>query len=189
MDPNNINRSNVNQIIATIHYYLNSLLENSLLSYYPTIKSFTLPASEVKCECMYLVAMCYIFKEDYKKAANEMKVIVRKAEINNPNVAAFYRAIESYSSSMSVLKNHQKTMEYISLFYDHEIAKKIDYLFCEKDKVLIKQYSKVVDYDKEVIMLEMSECDENIKNYMDKLMEIHEINPISQEDLLTIFKK
>nr|WP_253199166.1 YcaO-like family protein [Clostridium gasigenes] len=188
-DPKKINKSNSKYIIGTMEFFLGSLMENTMDSYYPIIEGIELPCEDIGCGCIYMIAMCHILNENYEDAAKKMKLVVAYA--GNYKVEEkrkyLYDAMYSYLSAMVELKSHEKAMEYMEILFDEDIYIKIDELFKEPEKIIVKQYPVINCNDEEN---NRSNNKQKIISYSQlKLKAIQAARPIIQEDIGLIFQQ
>ncbi|MBU3134520.1 YcaO-like family protein [Clostridium gasigenes] len=179
-DPRKINKSNTKYIIGTMDFFQGSLMEQTMKSYYPMYELLEFPGDEIGCGCLYLSTMCHILDGDYDGASKKMKIINGFASRYklDKNKKSIYNGMDYYLSGMAVIKNHEKTMEYMELLFDEDICKEINNLFKETGQVIVKQYPITSNY---------SECN-IIEEYMQKLKTIQLERPISQLDNRLIFE-
>lgn len=66
-EPENINKDNVLNIISTMEHFSNSIIENTINSYYLWYENVNLPCANIDCGCDYFIAMCHYYLKDYSK--------------------------------------------------------------------------------------------------------------------------
>lgn len=137
--PEQINCNNVKFLIGTMDFFANSLLENSMRSYSGVLSNAEYPGEEYGLGWLYATAMGLTLCGDYQNAAERMKMLVT----NSKDTAPFYLAVYYYLSGMSVIKDHEKTMTYLSMFFDNDIFKRINEIFCDPTNIFIKQYQRI----------------------------------------------
>ncbi len=100
------------------------------------------PASEYHMDMIYLYAMCHFAYGNYTLARDGMKVICD----NKPKgKGEIYDAIYHFFSGLCEINDYKEVMNYIRIFYDEEICEKLEDLFSDRKKVLLKQYPQMED--------------------------------------------
>ena len=187
-NPKMINKSNCKYLIATLEYFLPSVLENSLEGYYLWYeKGEELPCSKSLWGCIYLIAMAHILCGEYGKAANRIKVLISgKCEkyINSTNIS-LYQAMYYYCTAMDVLANRDSAMAYMRKIFNRDLCDAVYNLLGEENEVISKQYPSIDDYSKSTEHpFEKAEIYFNVR---EKLKAAQVANPINQNDLRRYF--
>ena len=93
-------------------------------------------------DMIYLYAMCHFAYGNYTLARDGMKVICD----NKPkDKGEIYDAIYHFFSGLCEINDYKEVMNYIRIFYDEEICEKLEDLFSDRKKVLLKQYPQMED--------------------------------------------
>lgn len=143
-----------------------------------------LPCEEIGCSLKYFLAICYIMKEDYKKAEKILEDILLLANqlIPNSQTIILLKAVYYYASAMEQLHAHSKVMNYLNILLNKEIADKIDKSFKEKENSLIRHYGITSkDY--------VEKDDSYYLPYMETLRKAQKENRIHQKNLAEILQK
>lgn len=146
MNPNNITSENTKYVIATMEYFMPSILENSIETYYPWYNKGDLPFAKSGMGSLYMIAMCHVINNSYGEAAKTIKSLLNILEDANNDcneeieTVQFCKGVYYYLSAMDVLKDAKKVEQYLSVIMDKEYVTKIINIFEEPDKVIAKQY-------------------------------------------------
>lgn len=143
-----ITKDNCKYIAAVIRYFENSVMENTINNYLVKMPENTIPGEDCGNGGAYLCAMCYFMCGKFDKAAYYMKrilMLISQGNICNKNIA-FYRASQNYFELMNIYQEHKVCMEYLKKLYTIDICDKIDYLYCEPQDTLKKQYKYSDNY-------------------------------------------
>lgn len=138
--PTRINKQNTKYIIATMEFFMNSILENTMESYCKFTKDW--PCEKFGCDTKFFIVMCHVINEEYDIAAKKMKFIIdiaQRCSISKDEID-FYRCIYHYFVAMSQLHDHNKVLEYLEVFYSNDICDKIDNMFCNPEEVMVKLF-------------------------------------------------
>lgn len=141
-----ISKEDCKYIIATLAYYLDSILENSVKLFYKDlgIRIEDIPCENINASSEYMISMCNFVIGRYKEASEYMNRVILQAKRYNveKNEMSYFEAIKGYFEARYVFNKHINCIRYLEHFYDNSIIDKIDYYFCETEKVLNKQYPK-----------------------------------------------
>lgn len=152
LNPNNITYENTKYVIATMEYFMPSILENSIETYYPWYSKGDLPFAKSGMGCLYMIAMCHVINGNYNEAAKTMKSLLSILEDANNDchedeiTIQFGKGVYYYLSAMDVLGDINKVRKYLDVMMDKEFVEKIMNIFVEPDKVIVKQYPKFADF-------------------------------------------
>jgi hypothetical protein len=143
--PQNINKENVKYIIAVLEYFLPSVLENTIDTYYGWCNKDAIPCEKYGMGVIYLISMCYVVEENYKQAADYMKMILSQLEnesgtyqVDKQDIA-FYKAVYYYLSGLDAGLEKEEIQYYISSFFYEELSTKVCRLFNIRRKKLLIQ--------------------------------------------------
>lgn len=190
MDPNNITIENTKYVIATMEYFMPSILENSIETYYPWYNKGDLPFAKSGMGSLYMIAMCHVINGNYNEAAKTIKSLLSILEDANNDcnedeqTLHFCNGVYYYLSAMDVLGSAEKVKQYLDVMMDKELVSKIMNIFEETDKVIVKQYPTFKDF----INGEMDkECNSAYFRAQESLKEAQLNNPIDQMTLSNYF--
>lgn len=148
--PSKITGDNCKYIINVMDYFANSLLENTMRSYYGVLTNFECPAEEYGMGWLYCTAMCHVLCRDYRKAAERISLLLQHIGEGACSNGSFYKAVLHYLRGMDVLNNHEQVIDYLMQFYNEELCKRLSYTFERPEDVMIRQYPEhnCLDFDK-----------------------------------------
>ncbi len=129
----------------------------------------------------YLAALCDVYCENYEDALEKLKPVLSGTGLSQLSEEANrqFKAECLYLEAIVAIKEHKKVMEYLKELLSAEMWNKIEQIYCEPKKILIKQLSKITESDIEIINNRFS----IVYSLMDKLKDEMVKNPISQESL------
>ena len=78
--PQNINKENVKYIIAVLEYFCQVCLKIQLTHIMAGVIKDAIPCEKYGMGVIYLISMCYVVEENYKQAADYMKMILSQLE-------------------------------------------------------------------------------------------------------------
>lgn len=186
--PEYITKENCNYVLGVLDYFANSLLENSMRYHYGVLTNLQLPAEDVGLGWLYLSAMCLVLRGEYQSAALRMKILMSKIVNKNAENVKFYRLVYYYLSGMSSVCNHMSVISYLRLFFDDSLCDKLDDIFVNPEKVIVKQYPRH-DFLDWANCKRMQCCDYyKYAECIEKFKEIQISNPISQDMLINLFE-
>lgn len=180
--PQRINKSNAKYIVSVMEYFMPSVLENTIDTYYDWCKKEEIPCEKYGMGVAYLIAMCYVIMEDYKNATKYMNLIVSQLEkmslreAENEDIA-FYKAIYYYVSGLHIGLDIRELEHYLSVLFDKKLTDKVCNLFVNPIEVIVHQYP------------EKDECSDVFKpnevliNIREKMKKIQMVNQINQLDI------
>jgi hypothetical protein len=152
----------------------------------PDANNLGLPYEDISLGNLYMSSMCYVILGDYNRAVKQMKKIymnIVERNLGDEKKLDVY-SICQYLSAINTLGNHETAMKYIGIMFNSEQCKKIDHIFCEPDKVIVKQYPEIAD---------LIDADEKFKPFRfvdclnDKLREAKKSHSIDQNHLRDLF--
>lgn len=182
-----VDKDNCKYIIGCLAYYSNKIMENGLASFIPDVSDLELPFGNARGGSLYMSAMCYAMCEKYDKAylqMNKLYTYLSSAGDSERENIKQALLIRNYMASRSVGNSHAETIEYLKIFFDKEQCNKIDGLFGENEKILVKQYPEIS---------QLMEKDERLEPHrlVNKLVELlrkYRLEcKIDQQSLETIF--
>ncbi len=141
-DLNRINLNNLPEVIKMLETLIYDAGFESLY-FLMNVKDINLlPCEKINNSTKYFLAICYIMNKEYQKAEKILEEILFIASNLIPEdiTTILVRAVYYYAAAMSKLNNHEKTMEYINLLFDEEIAEAINYSFAKRENILINHY-------------------------------------------------
>ena len=160
-----INKENVKYIIAVLEYFLPSVLENTIDTYYGWCNKDAIPCEKYGMGVIYLISMCYVVEENYKQAADYMKMILSQLENESGTYQAdkqdiaFYKAVYHYLSGLDAGLEKEEIQYYISSFFYEELSTKVCRLFVNTEKIIACQYPEKkasdTEYDTEKLLGEI----------------------------------
>lgn len=142
-NPEHIDKNTVKYVISVLNYYSNNLLENTMRDHTGIFSSYDYPGRELGIDYVYMTAMCYAFLEDYEQASRYMSLFVGSVRERGLSLDKKYLIVYHYFFGMIQLKRHDYVMEYLESFFDADLIMKIDDIFKDPSKILVKQYPKV----------------------------------------------
>ena len=109
--------------------------------------------------------MCYVVEENYKQAADYMKMILSQLEnesgtyqVDKQDIA-FYKAVYYYLSGLDAGLEKEEIQYYISSFFYEELSTKVCRLFVNTEKIIACQYPEKkasdTEYDTEKLLGEI----------------------------------
>ena len=105
-----------------------------------------LPCEQIFMGAKYFLGILYIMNEQYDKAENILKELVDLEDaIVSSLEKIMLKAVYYYASAMDKLKDHKKSMYYINLLFDIQIAEAIDMSFNKRCDILINHYGITED--------------------------------------------
>ena len=140
LEPDKVDKENARYIIATMNYFMESILENTVDTYAKYIKNF--PGADCRADCRFYVAMCHVINGEYDKAANNLDCVVKQAKQKDLPLErlSFYCAMQKYCEAMANIGDHREVMNYLHLFFDDEVCAQVNELFQEPEEILKKIY-------------------------------------------------
>lgn len=182
-DLKQINLKNINRVIEIIEGQIYEVGYNSLYIFMNIKDISKLPCENIGHGAKYFLAMCYIVKGDYEKAEELLENILVIAQNFMPNLAELIslKAVYYYTCAMNKLESHEKSMHYINLLFDDEIASKIDDNFKQKENILVKHYN-ITEEDY------VENDDAYYLPYMHTLRKLQNKNIINQKELNKVFE-
>lgn len=184
-NPTKINRSNTKYIIATMEFFMNCVLENTMESYCKFTEDW--PCENFGCDTRFFVVMCHVINEEFSIAAEKMKYIVNMAQRASipKDQFKFYKGMYNYFVAMSQIHDHNKVLEYLRVFYSEDTCKKLDNLFCVPKQVMVKLFvPKSTDSPK---LQEVKDSYKQCQEIIHKLHSAQIKNPINQKDIYELF--
>lgn len=180
-NPHTITSENCKYIIASIGYFSNSLMENSLESYYQDTSEVSLPFSSIGASAIYLAATCHILCGDYLEAHKKLLMIQQYAKSAGLPDSEYMQllATTQYTAAMCAEKDHLKAMEYMRILFNQSICKKLDDVFGQQNDVITKQFPSATTLNTPTM--------ERIYAYADILKNEQLKNPINQLSLSNLF--
>lgn len=184
MNPESITKENTKYIIATMEYFMPSILENSIETYYPWYNKGDLPLSKSGMGSLYMIAMCHVINENYGDATKTLKSLINILEDNNNDCTEddatvnFCKGVYYYLSAMDVLKNSEKVREYLDVLMETDIVERIFTIFDKPENAIINQYPSFKNMSEDEVK---SESGMTYFRAQEKLKEAQIKNPINQE--------
>ena len=169
-DLDNIDEEDCAYITSLIRHFSNSYLENDLHKYF--IKSdpdFIFPGEKAYSGSLFFAAMCNIYSNEIDKASYFMKCLLKTAKVNGANMedSEIQKciAIKYYLDGLMNVGDHNKVLEYLSVFFDEYIIESLNDWFGNKKLVLKKLYGNVNSREskKKIIMHETKVCIEKAR--------------------------
>ena len=183
-NPKSITVENYKYVIASLGYYSGSVMESCLESYYQETAGLNLPYAAIGGSSLYLASMCHVLVGDYASAFQKYSLIEKRAlSVDLPESEKNeIKCISTYLSAMSVLKKHSKAMEYLYKLFDSALCDKVNTLFADNTKVIIKQFPTVTETSETV------ESTDKLSKYADILKREQINSNIDQKKLKKIFE-
>ena len=186
--PKMINKTNAKYIVSVMEYFLPSVLENTIDTYYDWCKKEKIPCEKYGMGVVYLIAMCYVIMEDYNNATKYMKMIVSRLEELGIHVAeiediALYKAIFYYVSGLHIGLDIRELQHYMSVLFDEQLTNKVCKLFMDPTEIIVQQYPDKDDCD-DVFM--SNEVLINVREKMKKIQLVNQINQLDIKDKIEV---
>jgi ribosomal protein S12 methylthiotransferase accessory factor len=100
-----------------------------------------LPGEEYHLGWLFMIVMCYVYKGDYMKAYEKMKLFVEICEGADYTIKAYYKAIEYYLQAVvGNVGNHHQIIQYMKVFFDKDVVKKLEKNFEDNKLIFVKHY-------------------------------------------------
>ncbi len=182
-DFKNINLENIKEIINIMETIVNEIGYEKLSILINLKDTSILPCEQIGSGAKYFLAICYLMDGQYAKAAKILEDLTFLADnlMQNPMEKIMLKAVYYYASAMDKLQEHEKTMYYIRILFDEEIANGIDFSFCNRNDIFCNHYGiteeDYVDNDDDFYM-----------PFMKKIREKQRDNLIDQMDNKEIFE-
>ncbi len=146
-DLNNITNNNLQEVIKIMETIVNEIGYEKLSLLISLKDTSILPCEQIGMGAKYFLAILYIMDKQYKNASRILEDLSFMADniIENPVEKITIKATYYYASGMDKLNSHEKTMYYIKMLFDEEIANFIDVSFKEPEHTLINHYGITQD--------------------------------------------
>lgn len=201
-DPKRLTDRDVKVLAAVLEEFsISQFVFNLTYVFHFCRPSSSLPAETPLCNIFgpyYLRVMAFAYLEDYKNATRcmfEMVEIVRKIGNDvmknigySERTVNLWNAMLYYFSAMDNIRDHKKTMEYMYIMYDKDIADELDELFADPKSLLVKQYPPRIIPSYENPDGDDCEMFHNLLGVTKKLKEMQLANPIDQASLAALFE-
>ena len=141
-DLNNITNNNLQEVIKIMETIVNEIGYEKLSLLISLKDTSILPCEQIGMGAKYFLAILYIMDKQYKNASRILEDLSFMADniIENPVEKITIKATYYYASGMDKLNSHEKTMYYIKMLFDDEIANFVDASFKEPEHTLINHY-------------------------------------------------
>lgn len=182
-DFSKINLNNISEVIHIMETIINEIGYEQL-TYFISLKDISiLPCEQIGMGGKYFLSILYIMNKEYKQAAKLLEDMNFMAEnlMQNPIEKIMVKAVYYYASAMDKLQNHEKTMYYIQLLFDEQIADAIDMSFRERKNILLNHYGITADDY-------VDNDDSYYLPFMDKFRHMQNENAINQMENKKIFE-
>lgn len=178
--PEKITEKDCKYIIGVLGYFKGNVLLDSTEQLLP-FATQKMPYGTGAISTRYLAALCDVYCENYEDALEKLKPVLSGTGLSQLSEEANrqFKAECLYLEAIVAIKEHKKVMEYLKELLSAEMWNKIEQIYCEPKKILIKQLSKITESDIEIINNRFS----IVYSLMDKLKDEMVKNPISQESL------
>ena len=146
-DLKNITLKKLQEVIKIMETIVNEIGYEKLSILISLKDTSILPCEQMGMGAKYFLAILYIMSKQYNKASKILEDLSFMADniIENLVEKITIKAVYYYASGMDKLNNHEKTMYYIKMLFDEEIANFIDISFKEPEKTLINHYGITAD--------------------------------------------
>lgn len=146
-DFSKINVDNIEEVIKMVETIINEVGYEQLSLFISLKDNSVLPCEQIGLGAKYFLAISYIVNEQYNEAAKILEDLNFLAEniMQNPVERITVKAVYYYASAMDKLKDHKKTMYYIGLLFDSEIAEAIDMSFKDRNDIFANHYGITQD--------------------------------------------
>ena len=183
--PAEIDETNIRYILSTLEYFLPSEMENTIDTYYNWCNTSKLPFAQYGLGTFYLIAMCYVYMEEFDKALQYIKAMLEVIDVNDKSQFTehdeilFLRAVFYYLEGIVEVKEIEILMEYMNLLFSQDICNQIVDIFKNPKQVIVKQYP-CIQIDEEKVL-----SAENIilKDIREELKRVQQMNTISQDKI------
>ncbi len=140
--PEKVDKECVKYLISVINYYQHSLQSNNFKDFSGNLISDKLPGTDVGVDLLYYKSMLYIYIKDYENAYETISLICHIAKSSDapPEDAEFFYILRNYIHGMVSIGDHDTVIDCLGKLYSEEYVKRIDELFSNSEKVLVKQF-------------------------------------------------
>lgn len=181
-------------LIGMLEFWSTSKIDNQMRNLYSYSINFSFPGEEIGLGWLYLSSMCHAFLNDYPGAATRMCHLVVAIRTNTTDEQTelrknltFYSAVYHYLTAMANMNDHEKALSYLRVLFNRELCDRLDYLFCDKKQILIKQYPDHDVSDSEKCIRDRC-CDYQVMLDLSRKLKKRQLeNPINQESLAKLF--
>ena len=142
-NPKIINKDNVTHLILLIYITSGSLGDDTISCFSGVNTKYDYPGKDAGLDSIYLLSMCYVFLEDYKKALQVMLSFHSNMKNKNPDKLVWYVCVLRYLEGMVKFSDHNKVCRYLNKIFKKEMCDKIDQIFINPAEVFVKQYPKI----------------------------------------------
>ena len=160
--PELIGEKECRYIIASTKFFRGLLLEDSIGSRYSEEYDCSkLPGAGFYSDSEYLVLLCYVYLEQFYKAAMECQKILKNVKYysGDKRQEKYHRALYHYLIAMHSMKDHSKAIAHLRIYFSDEICDQIDEYYYETKLVICKIYPSVNQLKKK-----LNKKDTNIEN-------------------------
>lgn len=177
-DISQISTNNIEEVINMMDIIVNKIGYGKLSIFINIKDTCIIPCERFGLGSRYFLGICYIINKEYYKAAKileDLNFIADKLLEEGSVEKVIVKAAYYYASAIDKLKEHEKAMEYISLLFDEQITKYIDYSFKDVNNIMRNHYDiseeDYVDNDDDYYLPFMKKFrqkqKENYKNQME----------------------
>lgn len=165
-------------IMAVVKSFERYKGEVAISRFFPDKYSEYFPGEDIFAGGHYLAGMCGLVCKDYDKAVYFLNAVYRVAYQANisEEKKTFYLALTLYSEGMRSLRSHEKTMDYMKIFFSAYICDIIDDYFCQPNEIIKKQYRKAMTKENTALT-------DAVQRVYKALLQADKDNPICQESL------
>ncbi len=96
-------------------------------------------------------AMCEFLKGNDKKAGSIIRRMIHIAELNGIEPDIFYYVVAHYFDGMAVMQEHERVIQYLKNYYDGKYVERVNEIFIDRNKIIVKQYPSVADDEQKFI--------------------------------------
>ena len=142
--PEKISASDARIMALTLEFYKNSVLENTLPSFYEVpVEGYPFKGNENGLGIYFLLSMLYFTLGDYGKAFDRMETWMDfEKRIGNTQITPVYRCVYKYLEGRSLGYSHEETMACLENFFNGKIIGETGDWFSDSEKTLKKLYPK-----------------------------------------------
>lgn len=140
--PEKISYREANAMALTLEFYKNSVLENTIPSFYEVpIEGYPFKGNENGLGIYFLLSILYFMLEDYENAFKRMETWMNfEKRVGNMNIEPVYRCVYKYLESRSFGNSHEKTIICLENFFDENIIEVMNNWFGDPEHILGKLY-------------------------------------------------
>ena len=147
---NPLNEENANICLATMNYFFNSILDNSLKNYYAVIDDKDIPYEKYGLGMLYFMTMCHLYLKEHKEALYKINTLIKSLkavkEVEKEDLG--FLICLKFTLLLSFEKDIEKKEEgekILNNFFTKELRQKAKNLLTNKEDIFKSQYININD--------------------------------------------